>query len=77
MILQMLIVSNTGKISRWKNEKRKRIYISWATCSNSNFSNMLYDPSMAPLLKYINIYELNNGHYKKTTIKELDELNKE
>ena len=38
--------------------------------NNSNFSNMLYDPSMAPLLKYINIYELNNGHYKKISIKD-------
>lgn len=48
------------------NTSHKKGYI----ISNSNFSNMLYDPSMAPLLKYINIYELNNGNYKKTTIKD-------
>ena len=49
----------------------KKAYI----LENQNLSTLMYDSSIKPLFKYINIYELDNGVYKKTPIQEYINLN--
>lgn len=57
----------TYSITNYKIDKRKKkAYI----ILEPSFKNYLYDSSLVPLLKYINIYELNKENYEKINIEE-------
>ena len=47
-------------------KRNKKAYL----ITRFNIKNLLYDTSILPLLKYINIFELDNGSYKKINIED-------
>ena len=55
---------NNYKIYTSVENNTKKAYI----LENQNLSNIIYDSAVQPLFKYINIYELEDGVYKKTPL---------
>lgn len=54
------------EVSSKVNRENKKIYMAY----NIDLKNIIYDPTVLPLLKYINIYELDNVGYKRINIEE-------